>query len=310
MSQGTVIAAVDGSAESQAAAQWAAREALLRGLPLHIVHAWQDWSPGFTHAPFTGADTAPGETTVTQHGAERVPREVAERLREDHPGLHVGVEQVFGRPVEVLRAAASKAEVLVLGSRGLGALGGFLARSVSMPVIAHAKCPVIVVRAGERVEDAPLPGDGVGAVRRGRYLDVVLGLDLTRPCDELIEYGFAAAAARGAALRVVHGWDTPMVFGYDPAAVDPGHGVATGLREASALTDALWPWRGKFPEVDVKEQCVVGRAADHLVDASKDASLLVVGRRVRRAAIGTHIGPVTHAVLHHAAAPVAVVSHL
>ncbi|MFJ4500011.1 universal stress protein [Streptomyces sp. NPDC088864] len=307
MSQGTVIAAVDGSAESQAAAQWAAREALLRDLPLHIVHAWQDWSPGFAHAPFTGTETAPGDAAVTRHWAERVPRGVADRLRESHPGLRVGVEQVFGRPAEVLLAAANKAEVLVLGSRGLGALGGFLAGSVSMPVLAHAERPVVVVRAGERAEDERRPGDG--ADRPARYLDVVLGLDLTRPCDELIEYAFSAAAARGAALRVVHGWDTPIVYGYEPEAADPGHGVAMGLREASALTDALRPWRGKFPDVDVKEQCVVGRAADHLVDASKDASLLVVGRRVRRAAIGTHIGPVTHAVLHHAAVPVAVVPH-
>lgn len=308
MSRRTVIAAVDGSAESQAAARWAAREALLRGLPLHLVHVWQDWSPGFAHAPFTGTDTAPGDTAVTQHWAERVPRDVADRLREDHPGLQLSVEQVFGRPVEVLLAAADKAEMLVLGSRGLGALGGFLTGSVSMPVIAHAERPIVLVRAGERAEDEMPTGDG--AVRPAQYRDVVLGLDLTRPCDEVIEYAFATAAARGAALRVVHGWDTPLVYGYDPAAVDPGHGVAMGLREASALTDALRPWRGKFPQVDVKEQCVVGRAADHLVDASKDASLLVVGRRVRRAAIGAHIGPVTHAVLHHAAAPVAVVPHL
>ncbi|MGA4797591.1 universal stress protein [Streptomyces lavendulocolor] len=309
MSRRLVIAAVDGSAESRAAARWAAREALLRGLPLHIVHAWQEWSPGSVHAPFTGTDTAPGGTTTTQHWAERVPRDVAERLREDHPGLRIGVEQVFGRPVEVLLAAANEAEVLVLGSRGLGALGGFLAGSVSMPVIAHAERPVVLVRAGERAEDE-LRYEGGREARRVRHLDVVLGLDLTRPCDEVIEYAFAAAAARGAGLRVVHGWNTPIMSGYEPAATDPGHGVAMGLREASALTDALRPWRGKFPDVDVKEQCVVGRAADHLVDASKDASLLVVGRRVRRAALGTRIGPVTHAVLHHAAAPVAVVPHL
>ncbi|MCB5178269.1 universal stress protein [Streptomyces antimicrobicus] len=308
MSRGTVIAAVDGSVESQAAARWAAREALLRDLPLHIVHAWQDWSPAFAHAPFTGADTAPGEKTITPHGAERIPRETAERVREDHPGLHVSVEQVFGRPVEVLLAAANKAEVLVLGSRGLGALGGLLAGSVSLPVVAHAECPVVVVRAGDRAEEEKQPVDG--PIDRARYLDVVLGLDLTRPCDELIEFAFSSAVARGAALRVVHGWDVPIVFGHDPEAVDPGHGVAMGLREASVLTDVLRPWRGKFPEVDVKEQCVVGGAADHLVDASKDASLLVVGRRVRRAAIGPRIGPITHAVLHRAAAPVAVVRHL
>ncbi|MFI2368016.1 universal stress protein [Streptomyces sp. NPDC018833] len=310
MSQRTVITAVDGSAESLAAAAWAAREARLRGLPLHVLHAWQDWSPAFAHAPFTGTDTTPGGTTVTQHWAERIPRDVVDRLRETHPGLHVSVEQVFGRPAEVLLSAAKKAEVLVVGSRGLGTLGGFLAGSVSLPVIAQAECPVVVVRAGERAEDELRPGPGDNGTDQGQYLDVVLGLDLTRPCDELLAYAFEAAAARAATLRVVHGWNAPLAVGYAPAAVDPCHGVAMGLREASALTDALRPWRGKFPDVEVTEQCVVGRAADHLVDASEDASLLVTGRRIRRAVMGTHIGPVTHAVLHHAKAPVAVVPHL
>ncbi|MFF1323610.1 universal stress protein [Streptomyces chartreusis] len=45
------------------------------------------------------------------------------------------------------------------------------------------------------------------------------------------------------------------------------------------------------------------------MDASRDAALVVVGRRSRRAQIGGHVGPVTHALLHHAAAPVAVVPH-
>ncbi|MFF8600962.1 universal stress protein [Streptomyces sp. NPDC015232] len=82
-----------------------------------------------------------------------------------------------------------------------------------------------------------------------------------------------------------------------------------GLREAGALADALRPWRSTYPEVEVEEGCVVGRPADHLVEASENASLLVVGRRMRRAAIGAHIGPVAHAVPHHATVPVAVVPH-
>lgn len=49
--------------------------------------------------------------------------------------------------------------------------------------------------------------------------------------------------------------------------------------------------------------------ANHLVDASRKASLVVVGRKIRRSPIGAHIGPVTHAVLHHSTAPVAVVAH-
>ncbi|MFB7462349.1 universal stress protein [Streptomyces sp. NPDC056224] len=312
----TVIAAVDGSAESLAAAEWAAREARLRRLPLHLLHAWQDWSPASAHAPFTGVATAPGTgTDIAQHWAESVSGEVSDRLREGHPGLDITVEQVCGRPAEVLLSAAKEAEVLVVGSRGLGTLAGFLAGSVSMPVIARAERPVVVVRAGERAEGQPRPGTGDHEEREdhkddGQYLDVVLGLDLSRPCDEVLAYAFEAAAARAATLRVVHGWSVPTVDGYDPAAADPGHGVALGLREAGALTDALRPWRSKFPQVEVKEQCMVGRPAEHLVEASKEASLLVVGRRIRRAAIGAHIGPVTHAALHHATAPVAVVPHL
>ncbi|MBW5480607.1 universal stress protein [Streptomyces bambusae] len=307
----TVIAAVDGSAESPAAAEWAAREARLRRLPLHILHVWQEWSPALAHAPFTGVDTAPGQaTTAAQHWAERVPRELADRLRVGHPGLDITVEVVFGRPAEVLLEAAEKADVLVVGSRGLGAVAGFLAGSVSLSVIAHAERPVVVVRAGERAEDELRRGPGVGEGRQEQCPDVVLGLDLARPCDELIAYAFEAADARSAALRVVHGWSVPRVAGYDPEDVDPGHGVALGLREAGALTDALRPWRGKFPRVEVKEQSMVGRPADHLVEASQDAGLLVVGRRIRRAAVGAHIGPVTHAVLHHATTPVAVVPHL
>jgi nucleotide-binding universal stress UspA family protein len=59
----------------------------------------------------------------------------------------------------------------------------------------------------------------------------------------------------------------------------------------------------------VDELSRLGSPASHLIDASRDASLVVVGRRVRRGPLGTHIGAVTHAVMHHATAPVAVVAH-
>ncbi|WP_031061719.1 universal stress protein, partial [Streptomyces sp. NRRL WC-3774] len=58
-----------------------------------------------------------------------------------------------------------------------------------------------------------------------------------------------------------------------------------------------------------REQAVVGSAGRHLVHASRDAALVVVGRRNRRSHLGGHVGPVTHAVLQHAATPVAVVPH-
>lgn len=74
-------------------------------------------------------------------------------------------------------------------------------------------------------------------------------------------------------------------------------------------TRLLSPWKAKFPGVEVTGESVIGDAGAHLADASRDASLEVVGRRVRRAPLGSHIGPVTDAVLRHAAAPVVVVPH-
>ncbi|MFI9004260.1 universal stress protein [Streptomyces sp. NPDC053541] len=51
----------------------------------------------------------------------------------------------------------------------------------------------------------------------------------------------------------------------------------------------------------------MGPAAYHLVEASQDADLVIVGRRTRRVPVGPHLGHVAHAVIHHGRAPVVVV---
>ncbi|MGW5398148.1 universal stress protein [Streptomyces sp. NPDC003952] len=298
-----VIAGLDGSPASLAAAEWAAREARLRRLPLKLVHAVEEWIPPYGYASHAGVTPSP------QYWGERIPRESAQQLAELHPGVEITTEQVNGPPLTVLTSAAQEAEVLVLGSRELGAMAGFLVGSVSQAVLAHAGRPVVVVRSGAWMDtpyqDAP---DGNGP-QEGTYRPVVLGLDLSRPCDELLDHAFVAAAARRAPLRVIHGWSMPPAFPFNPAlfAAEVRDGVAAGT--ATALGDALRPWRGKYPHVRVEEVCSVGQAGAQLVEASADASLVVVGRRIRRAAIGTHLGPVAHAVLHHSTAPVAVVPH-
>jgi nucleotide-binding universal stress UspA family protein len=297
----TVVTGLDGSPESRAAAEWAAREANLRGLPLKVVHVWEPAPDPLAQAPLMGAETQ-------QHWSERIPREAGEGLRLRHPGVDVTVEQVTGQPADTLVSAAKDAELLVLGSRGLSGVGGFLVGSVGLSVVAHSKRPVVLVRAGEQAADEhEMDPAGIPSAATA-YRPVVLGLDADMPADAVIEFAFEEAARRETRLRVVYGWSLPPYYVYG-LSLDADLNAELSHEETDALTEALRPWRHKYPNVEVVPEPRVGSAAGHLVDASREASLVVIGRRIRRSVIGAHIGPVAHGVLHHATAPVAVVAH-
>ncbi|MGX4688046.1 universal stress protein [Streptomyces sp. JNUCC 63] len=293
----TVTVGLDGSSESRAAAEWAAREAKLYGLPLKLIHVWQP----LAQAPLLGAET-------DRDWTEQLFGEVAEGLRLRHAGVEVITEHVPGRPVEVLCQAAKEAELLVLGSRALGGVGGFVLGSVGLSVVAHAERPVVLVRSGEQAADEH-ETDPVGVPSAAAaFRPVVLGLDSVGPDEGLIRFAFDAAVRRTASLRVVHGWYPQPSSGHTmPEDAEPYESVA--VRESAVLAEALRPWRQTYPDVEVLEDARFGSAAQLLVDASRKASLVVVGRCVRRRLFGTHIGHVAHAVLHHAAVPVAVVAH-
>ncbi|MFF3405542.1 universal stress protein [Streptomyces sp. NPDC002742] len=297
----TVTVGLDGSPESLAAAEWATREARLRALPVRLVNVWEPAPDPIAQAPLLGAETH-------QHWTERIPREAAEGIRARHPGIDVTTEQLTGRPAEVLVKAADDAELLVLGTRGLSGAGGFMVGSIGLAVAAHAGRPVVFVRAGEQAADEHLMDPTGIPSAAAPFHPVVLGLDTGAPDDTLIGFAFEAALLRATALRVVHSWNEPpyIAYGLPP---DIKMNARLAAQDAAAMTDALRPWREKFPVVEIIEDSLSGKPANHLVDASREASLVVVGRRIRRAALGAHLGPVTHAVLHHATAPVAVVPH-
>lgn len=296
-----ITVGLDGSPASRAAAEWAAREAKLRGLPLRLVHAWQPAPGPMAQAPLPGAGTQ-------QHWSGRIPRETAQGLRLRHPGVHVDMEQIPGRPTDALVEASHHTELLVLGSRGLSGIGGFLVGSVGTYVIAHTDTPVVLVRAGEQaVDEHEADPAGIPSAATA-YRPVVLGLDIGHPNDAVISFAFEEAARRDTALRVVHGWNLPPHLAYSLPA-DLELSVEPGRQEAAATAEVLCPWRQKYPDVEVVAVSLCGSPANHIIDASREASLVVVGRRIRRSPIGARIGPVTHAVLHHAVAPVAVVAH-
>jgi nucleotide-binding universal stress UspA family protein len=134
-SRGKIVVGVDGSASSQQALRWAARQARLTGEELHAVSVWDyptgalvlediDWF-GITGKTLDDAITA----SLHPDEADRVQRHV---LR--------------GYPVRMLLEAAADAGLLVVGSRGRGGMAGMLLGSVSQHVVTHAQCPVVVVQ--------------------------------------------------------------------------------------------------------------------------------------------------------------------
>ncbi|MGW7821598.1 universal stress protein [Streptomyces puniciscabiei] len=297
----TITVGLDGSPESRAAAEWAAREAQLRGLPVKLVQVWEPVPEPMAQAPLLGAETH-------QHWTERIPRESAEGLRLRHPGVEVSTEQLTGRPAEALADAAEDAEMLVLGSRGLGGIGGFLVGSVGLAVVAHTERPVVLVRAGEQAADEhQMDPAGIPSAAT-EFRPVVLGLDVAGPDEALIGFAFEAAARRSVPLRVVHAWNPPPYYAYGMA-LEPAVEREMAKGDTVMLSEVLRPWRQKYPDVEIVEQSQYGSPSLLLIDASHEASLVVVGRRIRRSSVGAHIGTVTHAVLHHSTAPVAVVAH-
>ncbi|ARP74516.1 stress-inducible protein [Streptomyces pluripotens] len=297
----TITVALDGSRESRCAADWAAREAELRGLPVRLVQVWEPVQGGMAEAPLLGAETH-------RHWTERIPREAAQELRQSHPGVEVTTEQFTGSPADALVRASEDAEMLVLGSRGLSGIGGFLVGSVGRSVVAHCERPVVLVRAGQQAADEHETDPAGASTTTTPFRPVVLGLDVNAPDRTLIEFAFEEAARRSAPLRVVHGWNPPYYYAYGMAP-DPEVTAMVERSNAEALAEALSSWQQKYPDVEVVAESRGESPSVLLIEASREASLVVVGRRIRRSPIGFHIGTVTQAALHHSVAPVAVVAY-
>ncbi|MBL1098812.1 universal stress protein [Streptomyces coffeae] len=277
-----VTAGLDGSPESLAAADWAAREAMLRDAPLRLVNAW----PGPEQLELT-----PGREAAWHYWAERALRSARAELDAEHPEMPILTDQIPGYPGPVLLAEAERAQLLVVGSRSLGTVAGFFLGSVGLELAARAATPVVLVRA-----DTPDTRDA----------DVVAGVDPRRSCHDVLEFAFDTAARRGAGLRCVYANRVPAIRGSAPWVVDVGLNDAHKEAEYT-LSEALAPWRDKFTGVRVVEEIASDSPARRLVAAAAGAALMVVGRGPRRTGLGPRLGPVAQAVAHHAACPVAVV---
>jgi nucleotide-binding universal stress UspA family protein len=141
-----VVVGYDGSNGAEAALRVALSEARARGATLRVVGVWHVTAPlkGSTAAPTNAAKL--GEEVRT--GLTRAIDAAVAGLRAEAPELAVEGAVREGQPAAVLTDEAEGADLLVLGSRGLGGFRELLLGSVSHQCAQHARCPVLIVPGG------------------------------------------------------------------------------------------------------------------------------------------------------------------
>jgi nucleotide-binding universal stress UspA family protein len=235
-----VVVGVDGSEASRGAVHWAVDEAAKTGRALRIVHA-------------LGTPRAFG---WPEDGASRLTDEAAELARGWQPEVPIETAMFIGSAGPVLVAQSAGAAMVVVASRGLGAIAGVVLGSVGSYLSTRATCPVLVVHHAERWTgpETVLPHAG----------PVVLGVEPTVAGRAAWEAAFAQAAARRTKLLAVRA--VPEVIG-DPLIE----------RQTRASLSDLTLWRTKYPEVTAELSIRRGDAPAVLRNAARDASLLVLG---------------------------------
>jgi nucleotide-binding universal stress UspA family protein len=138
-----ILVAIDGSAHSQAALEWAAKEAAIRHTSLTVLTVHQAVA-GF----WGGALNFQGDPALTAKARDAAQAETEQVLSglQDRPES-VTVRAVHGIPAEEILNAGADADMIVVGSRGGGGFARLLLGSVSATVAEHAKVPVMILPA-------------------------------------------------------------------------------------------------------------------------------------------------------------------
>jgi nucleotide-binding universal stress UspA family protein len=282
-----ILVAVDGSTASDAAVRWATREAVLRDAPLTLVHVVTPVVVSWPVASLQGSYNEWQEENA-KHVIEQAQKTLHASLGEAQPPA-VHMEVLHAYIVPALVDASKEAQMVVVGSRGMGAIGRTLLGSVSSGLVHHAHCPVAIIHADEA--QAP-----------DRISPVLLGIDGSPASEGATALAFDEASRRGVELVALHAWSDVGVFpilGMDWRQYeDEGHEV---------LAERLAGWQEQYPDVTVRRRIVCDQPARWLIDESERAQLVVVGSRGRGGFPGKLLGSVSSAVAQAAKSPVIVV---
>lgn len=286
-----VLLATDGSEDARAATAWLGHFPLPPGAALRVVSA--------VSVPPSALDlpTVRDFQVSLREEAGRLAEAARAALAPRFATAEAHVADGEARQVVLEAAEDWRADLVVLGARGLGAVAGFLLGSVSLGVARHARCSVLVVkgvagplRSALVAVDASPHAAAAAAFLAGLPLDPAVAVRLLgvveRPHYPATTPSFAAGMVRQAIEQIV---------GERRAALE------------QALERAAASFAGAAKKVD--REVTVGHPVDEILAAAArvEAGLVVVGARGLGALQRVWLGSVSEGVLRHADRPVLIV---
>jgi nucleotide-binding universal stress UspA family protein len=284
-----IVVGVDGSTSAGEALRWATHLARRRGWDVEAVLAWDTLDQRFAdrkrrfRSDYVQADA---EAALHRYVLDAVGPDGAtdaERIAE---------RAVAGPPVQVLLdASGDGAELLVVGSRGVGAVRTALLGSVSVDCAQLARCPVAIVR-------------GLGQVDDVRPRRIVVGVDASASSRRALDWAIDEARSAGAQLAAVHVWH-PSYIGAQPYAFTI-EGLDAMEHNAREVLDRALAGADTEGLAELEPTVLEGPVSQRLLEAAKGADLVVVGSRGCGGFSGLLLGSVGLQLAHHAECPVVV----
>lgn len=284
-----LVVGVDGSDGNLAAVKWAVDEARDRGASLIAVYAW--------HIP-TFAYSAPYFVPVSADEMSEQGRKILDAALTEAGAdtADVDLRVVEGNTPGVIRNIASEpaVDLVVVGSRGRRSATDLLLGSTSHSLSHECPKPLVIV---PTAATAPTHGHPV------RH--IVVGTDGSSGADAAVAWAAQEARRTDSVLELVVAWTWTAPF--FPLEADLSVPIEESLRKAAEETLGRTDDRLDLHGLTVKRTVREGAAADALVDQSREAGMLVVGRRGLGVARELFLGSVSHACTHRSVVPIVVV---
>lgn len=285
-----IVVGVDGSPSSRLAAQWAAQEAKARDLPVLLAAAYI--VPQFLYAEGMVPSRAMFEELEGQ--AQGFIDDAAAAIREVTTEVELMQQLHEGSPISMLLELSKEADMVVIGSRGLGGIAGALLGSVSASLVGHAHCPVVVLR-----EDMDLAAE---------HNRIVVGADGSPVSALAVQTAYQEADAHGSELVAVNAWLDRAVAsslaGMNLSNLDWEQAKA---EQRQVVQEELEKYDDDYESIT--PQIVIRRESPEmaLAEVGKGTRMIVVGSHGRGGFTGMLLGSTSRALLRLSPVPLMVV---